>query len=32
LTAADKPALISDSDREDSHGNPETRDSPVGSH
>lgn len=27
-----KPALISDSDREDSHGNPEARDSPVGWH
>lgn len=27
-----KPALISDSDQEDSHGNPEARDSPVGCH
>lgn len=27
-----KPAHISDSDREDSHGNPEARDSPVGCH
>lgn len=27
-----KPAHISDSDREDSHGNPKARDSPVGCH